>query len=143
MRSTEISYQPKEKLSGFTGSGFVEVDRKSAPVEVEIEIPEAGTYSISLRYANGNGPVNTENKAAVRSLTLDGNKAGTLVMPHRGVANWNDWGQSNSIVLPLEKGKHKLGIVYLPEDENMNINTNHALIDAISVKKFGGFGKSL
>lgn len=143
MRSTEISYQPKEKLSGFTGSGFVEVDRKSAPVEVEIEIPEAGTYSISVRYANGNGPVNTENKAAVRSLTLDGNKAGTLVMPHRGVANWNDWGQSNSIVLPLEKGKHKLGIVYLPEDENMNINTNHALIDAINVKKFGGFGKSL
>lgn len=143
MRSTEISYQPKEKLSGFTGSGFVEVDRKSAPVEVEIEIPEASTYSISVRYANGNGPVNTENKAAVRSLTLDGNKAGTLVMPHRGVANWNDWGQSNSIVLPLEKGKHKLGIVYLPEDENMNINTNHALIDAIIVKKFGGFGKSL
>ena len=139
MRSTEISYQPKEKLSGFTGSGFAELDRESTPVEVDIEIPEAGTYSFSVRYANGNGPVNTENKAAVRTLTLDGNKAGTLVMPHRGVANWNDWGQSNSIVLPLEKGKHKLGIVYLPENENMNINTNHALIDAVKVNKIGGF----
>ncbi len=99
-----------------------------------VDIPEEGVYSFSLRYANGNGPVNTENKAAVRTLTLDGNKAGTIVMPHRGRGNWNDWGMSNQIVLPLEKGRHTLGVRYLPEDENMNISTNHALLDHLRVE---------
>ncbi len=135
LKSSEVSYHPSEKLAGFTGDGFVEIGRDSAPVEVEIEVPETGEYSISLRYANGNGPVNTENKAAVRTLTLDGNKAGTLVMPHRGRGNWNDWGETNHVSLPLEKGKHTLGIRYLPEDENMNILTNHALIDHIRVER--------
>lgn len=137
IKSPEASYRPTENLSGFSGKGFVELDRKSSPLEVEIDIPETGIYSFSARYANGNGPVNTENKAAIRTLTLDGNKAGTLVMPHRGRGNWNDWGMTNSIILPLEKGKHTLGILYLPEDENMNINTNHALLDAIMISRIG------
>lgn len=135
MSSPEVSYQPSAPIAGFTGNGFVEIDRNAKPTEVQVEIPETGVYTISVRYANGNGPVNTENKAAIRTLTLDGNKAATLVMPHRGVANWNDWGRSNTVTLPLEKGTHTLGIVYLPEDENMNINTNHALIDHIRIEK--------
>lgn len=134
-KSSEISYQPTAKVEGYTGTGFVEVDRKTAPVGVKVNIPEAGVYTIAVRYANGNGPVNTENKAAIRSLTLDGAKAGTLVFPHRGRANWNDWGMSNVITLPIEKGEHTLGIIYLPEDENMNIATNHALLDHIRIEK--------
>ncbi len=135
LKSAEISYKPKGKLAGFTGSGFVELDRTSAPVEVEVEIPETGVYTFAVRYANGNGPVNTQNKAAVRTLTLDGNKAGTLVLPQRGRGNWNDWGMSNQISLPLEKGVHTIGIRYLPEDENMNISTNHALIDNLRIER--------
>lgn len=135
LKSAEVSYQPGEDLAGFTGAGFVELDRTSAPVEVAVEIPEAGVYTFAVRYANGNGPVNTENKAAVRTLTLDGNKAGTLVMPHRGRGNWNDWGMSNQIVLPLEKGRHTIGIRYLPEDENMNITTNHVLLDHLRIER--------
>ena len=135
MNSPEVSYQPSAPIAGFTGNGFVEIDRNAKPTEVQVEIPETGVYTISVRYANGNGPVNTENKAAIRTLTLDGKKAATLVMPHRGVANWNDWGMSNTVTLPIEKGTHTLGIVYLPEDENMNINTNHALIDHIRIEK--------
>ncbi len=56
-------------------------------------------------------------------------------MPHRGRGNWNDWGMSNQIVLPLEKGRHTLGVRYLPEDENMNISTNHALLDHLRVER--------
>lgn len=92
-----------------------------------------GVYSVGFRYANGNGPINTENKAAVRTLMLDGQKAGTVVMPHRGRGNWNDWGMSSRIVLPLSKGKHTIGIQYLPEDENMNIGTNHSLVDNVQI----------
>lgn len=133
--SPEISYQPMEKISGYEGAGFVELDQKSAPVEVTVNIPEGGVYSVTVRYANGNGPVNTENKAAIRTLTVDGVKVGTLVMPHRGVANWNDWGMSKSVIVPLEAGEHQLGIIYLPEDENMNIATNHALADRIHLHR--------
>lgn len=135
LRSGEIHYKPSENPAGFTGAGFVELDRASVPAEVTVEIPETGVYSFSLRYSNGNGPVNTENKAAVRTLTLDGNKAGTLVMPQRGRGNWNDWGTSNHVTLPLEKGKHTIGIRYLPENENMNIKTNHALVDHIRIER--------
>lgn len=135
MTSPEISYEASEPLAGYKGNGFLELDTDSAPAGGDVLIPEQGVYSLSVRYANGNGPVNTENKAAVRSLILDGNKAGTIVMPHRGRGNWNDWGFSNSIVLPLEKGRHRLELRYLPEDENMNISTNHALVDNIRIER--------
>ena len=142
LNSSEVSYKPAEAMQGATKDNkFVEIDKNSAPLNIPFVVPEDGWYSISVRYANGNGPVNTENKAAIRTLTLDDNKAGTLVMPHRGVANWNDWGMSNSIVIPVEKGTHSLGIIYLPEDENMNIDTNHAILDKIVVEKFGGIEK--
>jgi len=135
MKSAEVSYLPEAAIAGFTGAGFVETDRSSAPAEVTVDIPEEGVYSFSLRYANGNGPVNTENKAAVRTLTLDGNKAGTIVMPHRGRGNWNDWGTTNSLKLKLTKGKHKVSLEFRPENENMNLKTNHAAIDRVIVKK--------
>lgn len=135
MRSAEISYQPEQSVSGFTGRGFYELDHNSAPIEVEFDAPEAGTYAISVVYANGNGPVNTENKCAIRTLTVDGTDAGTLVLPHRGVANWDDWGSSNTLNVSLKAGKHRLGIVFRPENENMNLRTNHALIDRVIIKK--------
>lgn len=135
LSSPETSYRSSETISGFSAAGFVETDRSSAPIEIKIDIPEDGTYTFSLRYANGNGPVNTQNKAAIRTMTVDGKKAGTLVFPQRGVANWNDWGISNLISLPLTKGEHTVSIVYLPENENMNIKTNHALLDALRVER--------
>ena len=118
----------------FPGAELVDIDQNTAPIEVEVNIPETGVYTFAVRYANGNGPVNTQNKAAVRTLTLDGNKAGTLVMPQRGKDNWDDLGMSNKITLPLEVGLHRLGISYLPEDENMNIKTNHARLDHLRIE---------
>lgn len=135
MDSPEISYRPEQPVEGFYGAGFVETDRSMAPVKKTVEVGEDGVYTVALRYANGNGPVNTENKAAVRTLVVNGEKAGTLVMPQRGVANWNDWGMSNSVRTFLKKGANEITVEYLPEDENMNISTNHALLDEIVVEK--------
>lgn len=131
MKSSEISYPPKEKLQGYQGVGFKELDHTVKTVNIPIDVDEAGEYAVSLRYANGNGPVNTENKCAIRSLLVDGKKEGTIVMPHRGRGNWNDWGSTNYVKVYLTKGKHLLDISFLPEDENMNIDTNHALIDEL------------
>ena len=128
MQSTEVSYPAEKPLSGMSG-GFVEVDQTTDPVSVTFNAPATGKYSVALRYANGNGPVNTENKAAIRSLVVDGTTASTLVMPQRGVGNWNDWGITNHAEIELTEGPHTLSIEMLPQDRNMNLHTNHALID--------------
>lgn len=133
MKSAEISYQPLTPIAGYNGNGFVETDHSTAAISVTIDVPADGEYAFSLRYANGNGPVNTENKCAIRTLTVDGNKIGTVVMPHRGVANWDDWGMTNEVKTELKAGKHTLCIEYRPENENMNLSTNHAIIDCVKL----------
>lgn len=135
MASPEVSYQPEGTIKGFTGKGFAEVDHKSAPAVFDITAPAEGDYFMAVRYANGNGPVNTENKCAIRTLLVDGNKAGTIVMPQRGVGNWNDWGMTNYLPVTLGAGSHKVEIVMMPCDENMNLSTNHALIDALVIEQ--------
>lgn len=131
--SSEVSY-PATEIKGYRGNGFAETDHAS-PASVEILVPEDGEYTVSFRYANGNGPVNTENKAAIRSLIVDEIDAGTIVMPQRGVGNWNDWGMTNQVRVPLTAGVHELKLVLNSEDENMNLKTNHAIIDGVVVEK--------
>ncbi|MDE6309503.1 MAG: hypothetical protein K2L81_04840, partial [Muribaculaceae bacterium] len=132
--SAEMSYQPKAPIAGSNG-GFAETDHavKSVAVNVAGVIP--GRYVAYVRYANGNGPVNTENKAAIRSLMVNGKKAGTVVMPQRGVGNWDDWGLSNPVVVEIPEGEATITLDFLPEDENMNLTTNHALIDRMILRK--------
>ena len=133
MKSAEISYQPLTPIAGYNGNGFVETDHSTTAISVTVDVPADGEYAFSLRYANGNGPVNTENKCAIRTLTVDGNKIGTVVMPHRGVANWDDWGMTNEVKTELKAGKHTLCIEYRPENENMNLSTNHAIVDCVKL----------
>ncbi len=140
LQSAEVGYAPATPIEGYHGAGFVELDHQSAPLEMTFSTDTLGAaapaeYTIAFRYANGNGPVNTENKAAVRTLLVDGVKAGTVVMPQRGVANWNDWGLSNPVRVALAPGEHTVSLIYEAEDENMNLSTNHALIDELLVEK--------
>jgi hypothetical protein len=139
MTSSEVSYQPKGGVEGWHGGGFAEADQTAGAVTATIDTPAdampAGEYTISFRYANGNGPVNTENKAAIRSLYVDGEDVGTIVMPQRGVGNWNDWGTTNTVRVNLAPGRHEVRLVMNPEDKNMNLKTNHAIIDRIIVEK--------
>lgn len=134
--SSEISYPAAAPIKGFSGHGFVETDHSKREIEIPVSIDTAGDYAISVRYANGNGPVNTENKAAVRALSVDGIPVGTVVLPQRGVANWDDWGLSNSVRVSLTPGEHTIRLQLLPEDENMNLHTNHALVDAIQLRLY-------
>jgi len=135
LRSSEISYLPAGQLQGYHGAGFVETDHTTGASMLEIDVPADGEYAVTLVYANGNGPVNTENKCAIRTLTVDGRVAGKFVMPHRGVTNWNDWGRTNSLHTTLNAGTHKIALSFMPEDENMNIRTNHAIIDRVIIQR--------
>ncbi len=56
-------------------------------------------------------------------------------MPQRGRGNWNDWGHTNTLTAPVKAGKHMLTITFRPENENMNMHTNHALLDRVVVQK--------
>jgi len=76
--------------SGFTGAGYLKLSRTgNIRVEIPLVLPHAGTWSIDLRYANGNGPVNTEDKVAVRTASVAGRTLGVFVMPQRGPGRWS------------------------------------------------------
>ena len=135
MVSPEVAYPSSGLISGYHGDGFVEIDHKSGTITIPVDIAHTGNYFISLRYANGNGPVNTESRCAIRTVGVDGKRLGIVVMPHRGRGNWNDWGHTNSLPVHLTEGHHELTLSFEPDNENMDIKTNHALIDEIRLVK--------
>jgi hypothetical protein len=77
--------------------------------------------------------VNTENKCAIRTLELNGKFAGTIVLPQRGRQEWSNWGYSNAVKLKLVKGTHTLTIRLAGYNDNMNGETNQAMVDNLRV----------
>ncbi len=130
---------PKARLpyQGFTGTGFVEISTtKNQALTIPITAPEAGLYALDFRYANGNGPINTENKCAIRTLR-DGAGAllGTVVMPQRGVGEWSNWGFSNPVLVHLNQGQNHLKLALEPANTNMNGAVNQAMLDYLRVQR--------
>lgn len=122
----------KYSYNGYSGNGFTEISTtKNTTLSIPITVQQDGEYSIDFRYANGNGPVNTENKCAIRTLKVDNKKAGTSLFPQRGKEEWSDWGYSNSIKIRLSKGKHTVTLLYEDSNENMNGDVNQAMLDNI------------
>ncbi|MCM1071095.1 MAG: hypothetical protein NC210_03145 [[Clostridium] fimetarium] len=135
IKSAEACNLPDAPVLGFRGSGFAEVDQSTRELKIPVNIKQGGTYALTFRYANGNGPVNTENKCAIRSVYVDGKRLGTIVMPQRGVGNWNDWGTTNVLETTIPAGRHEISVRYTPLDANMNGATNHALIDQLTLTR--------
>ena len=104
---------------------------KTTVLNIPVEVPAEGDYFVSFRYANGNGPVNTENKCAIHTLSVDGEREGLVVLPQRGRDNWDEFGWTNSVKVHLNAGPNTVTLDFRPEDENMNIETNSAVIDAL------------
>ena len=129
-----IAAKANYDYKGFIGDGFVETTTKINPViNIPLEIKTTGLYTISFRYANGNGPTNTENKCAIRTLKIDGNEKAAVVFPQRGKGEWSNWGNSNSIKVQLTSGKHILTVSYESFNENMNGEVNQAMLDNVSI----------
>jgi hypothetical protein len=120
----------------FSGAGFVEISKSTNRViSFDIEVATDGLYAVDWRYANGNGPINTENKCAIRTLFVDNNRLGAQVFPHRGTNEWSIWGFSNAVQVRLKAGKHTLKLAFMPENENMNIEINQAMLDYVRLIK--------
>jgi hypothetical protein len=116
--------------AGFTGQGYVRLMRlANTTVQVPVRVVCGGVYAIDARYANGSGPINTDAKAAIRTLLVDGREVGVLVMPQRGTDRWTDWGYGTALQVPLTPGEHTLTLTYGEWDENMDRAVNTALLD--------------
>ncbi len=121
---------------GFSGKGFVEISTDvNQTITIPVTIKETGHYAIDFRYANGNGPTNTSNKCAIRTLKNGRQKIGTIVLPQRGNAEWSNWGFTNSVQTFLKKGTHLLQLSYEIWNENMNEQVNQAMLDYMRVVK--------
>ncbi|HSI76676.1 MAG TPA: hypothetical protein VK957_12300 [Lunatimonas sp.] len=124
----EIIYQ------GYTGKGYINF-KENVEVKFNIETPEPGKYALYVRYSNGNGPINTDNKCALRTLHQDGKIIGTLVFPQRGLGNWEDWGNSNGLKIDVDEGINSFTISFEPHNQNMDGEVNEALLDSVYLVK--------
>ena len=126
--------QPGDTLAtahaGYTGPGYLPLSTtQNTEVQLEVRVDTAGTYALDVRYANGNGPVNSDNKAAVRTVRVDGERRGAVVMPQRGADAWTDWGYSSGLRVELGAGTHTVTLAYTASDKNMNGAVNAAHLD--------------
>ena len=135
----EATASPSGKpYQDYGGSEFVETTTTVNPsVAATVTVPATGVYAVDIRYANGNGPINTSNKCAIRTLRINQQFLGTIVLPQRGDNDWADWGFSNSVAVHLQKGTHTLLLSLEPANENMNGDVNEAILNCIRLTKIG------
>ena len=133
-QAEDVAQASPENYKGFNGSGFVEISAtKNREIIFQVNISKEGLYAINFRYANGNGPTNTENKCALRSLSVDGKSINTVVFPQRGIKEWSNWGNSNSLQVRMSKGRHQVKLSFEPHNQNMNEEVNQAMIDQMKI----------
>jgi hypothetical protein len=116
----------------FSGKGFVELSlEQNRDLVIPVSVPEEATFLADFRYSNGSGRWNTDNKCAIRSLSLNGEYQGVLVMPQRGQDEWSDWGFTNSFRLKLRPGRNTIRVHFEDWNNNMNVEVNTAMLDAM------------
>ena len=114
---------------------FVETTiERNTDITFAVNVEKAGTYLIDVRYANGSGPINTDNKCCIRTLIVNNHEAGAIVMPQRGLGEWVSTGFSNMLQVELLRGKNMIQLKYVtPQNVNMNGDVNTALLDYMRV----------
>ena len=131
---TNIKADGELKIDGFMGTGYLKLTKSSnLTIPFTFSITKPGKYALDFRYSNGNGPVNTNNKCAIRSLFMDNKRVSAFVFPQRGNGNWSEWGYSNSIIIDLNPGTHEVKLKFTHSDENMNYHENTALLNHLRI----------
>ena len=91
---------------------------------VTVNVPAAGQWFLTWNYANGTGPVNTDNNCGIRMLYVDGVKAGINIFPHRGTNDWDNWGWTIPEKLELSEGNHVFTLKMESDADNMDFHIN-------------------
>jgi predicted alpha-1,6-mannanase (GH76 family) len=90
---------------GFTGKGYVAGwDRTGQSVDFFVTAPDAGTYTVVLRYAAAAGN-------ARRAVLVDGALA-ALIVSFPATAAWSDWG-TTSVLVALQPGSNRITVSYV------------------------------
>ena len=135
LQAEDYAEKSGHPYKGFTGEGFTEINKTANKVvNFKVKVATDGLYAIDFRYANGNGPINTENKCAIRTLSVNGNPINAVVFPQRGKEEWSNWGFSNALLASLLKGENTVSISFEDENENMNGDINQAMIDYVRIQ---------
>ncbi len=100
-----------------------------------ITMPQDGVYELQIRYANGSGPITTDNQCGLRSLYIDRQFSGVIVMPQRGAGQWDDWALSNRIQHLFKTGEHTIELRMENMDNNMNLFHNRVRVDQVFARK--------
>ena len=120
--------------AGFNGSGFVEISKtRNRMISIPLTVEQEGLYYLQTRYANGNGPVNTNSRCALRNLYVNNSFSGVLIFPQRGKDEWSNWGYSNMLSVQLSKGHNILAIVFEDNNGNMDGEINQAMLDEVVI----------
>jgi len=136
LEAEDFNLPAKDSVLGYLGKGYAEFSKENnAGLKFSVKVPESGEWYLSFRYANGNGPVNTDNKCGIRSLFVNNQYASSLVFPQRGTQEWSNWGFTNTIKVNLNKGGNQLEIDFEPFNENMNGEENRFLLDRIVLER--------
>ncbi|GLY36816.1 alpha-xylosidase [Amycolatopsis sp. NBRC 101858] len=113
--------------AGYAGRGFVaELNRGSSLTHRVVAVPAAGTYQLSVRYANGTGG---DGLHQTRTATVAASGVTrTLSMP--ATANWDTWG-SASVPVDLKAGTNDV-VLGCPDDSSCHVN-----VDTVAVTRTG------
>jgi len=135
-RTEKPERRPRRSRQNLPPKTFLELNKnQQRELSIPVNVVLSGTYVADFRYANGNGPINTDNKCAIRTLLLNKQTVGTVVFPQRGAGQWSNWGYSNSYELQLERGEQTLTLRLEPHNENMNGDVNDLRLDHLRLIK--------
>jgi len=114
--------------AGYTGVGFAAGFRAvGASTSIPVEVAEAGTYDVGLRYTNGATPAAADGDRSV-TVYVNGVKVRQTVLPPTQA--WNLWA-TRTETLELRSGSNTIEYRVDPGD------TGHVNIDHISVRPSG------
>jgi hypothetical protein len=111
---------------GFSGASFVDgYGTQGAATEFTVHVPEAGSYDVGLRYANGPNPF-SGTKAI--SVAVNGARVGQTRLVSTG--DWETWSTQRE-KLTLRAGANTIAYRNDPGDDG------HVNLDLITVHKYG------
>lgn len=113
-----------EKISVKLPMEIMLTQKNATEFSTTFVIPEDGEWALTWNYANGTGPVNTDNNCGIRMLYVDGQKIGINIFPHRGTDEWDNWGWTIPEKLNLKAGKHTFTLKYESDADNMDLKIN-------------------
>jgi alpha-glucosidase (family GH31 glycosyl hydrolase) len=111
----------------YSGSGFVAgFNQVHTAVQQDVSaVPSAGTYQLSVRYANSTGG-DGQNVTRTLSTTVDGAAGPTLTMPVTG--SWDTW-STVSVPVTLAAGVNTISVVQNASD-SANVNLDSLAVTA-------------